>query len=62
MSKQLETRSFASLDTDVKASTLAFLANELISSRPIVGEIERHLEALATLRREKWMVEGKIRQ
>jgi len=62
ISKQLETRPFSSLDADRKTQVLAFLTNELISSRSIVTEIERHLEALATLRRDKWIVEGRIRQ
>merc|ERR1739838_277767 len=62
ISKRLEGRPFSSLDPDSKTQVLAFLTDELISSRSIVGGIERHLEALAVLRREKWVVEGNIRQ
>nr|CAB3225109.1 bromodomain adjacent to zinc finger domain protein 2B [Phallusia mammillata] len=58
----LETRPFPSLSGDQKAEILAFLVNELVCSQPVCADIDRHLEKLASLRRDKWVVEGKIRQ
>ncbi|XP_076825908.1 bromodomain adjacent to zinc finger domain protein 2B-like isoform X3 [Clavelina lepadiformis] len=58
----LETEPFPSLTPDQKADILGFLVNELICSQPVCTEIDKHLDNLATLRRDKWIVEGKIRQ
>ncbi|XP_018668489.2 bromodomain adjacent to zinc finger domain protein 2A isoform X1 [Ciona intestinalis] len=61
-SKILDTVPFLALKAEQKAEILAYLVNELVCSRPVCAEIEKHLENLATLRRDKWIVEGKIRQ
>uniref|UniRef100_H2YDM0 DDT domain-containing protein n=1 Tax=Ciona savignyi TaxID=51511 RepID=H2YDM0_CIOSA len=47
----LETEPFLALKSSEKAGVLAFLVNELVCSRPVCSEIEKHLENLATLRR-----------
>lgn len=54
--------SFLSLSADEKATSLAFLVNELVCSRPICMEIEKNLDTIATLKRDKWIVEGQMRQ
>ena len=58
----LETEPFPALNPDQKAGVLASMVNELVCSKPVCDEIDNHLENLATLRRDKWIVEGKIRQ
>ena len=50
------------MNADNKAVTLAFLVDELVSSTPIIRKIDHSLTGLANLRRDKWVVEGKIRQ
>ena len=41
---------------------LAFLCNELNCSKNITSEIERSLDHMGDIRRDKWMVEGKLRR
>ncbi|XP_039266509.2 uncharacterized protein LOC120341956 isoform X1 [Styela clava] len=62
IAQRLETVPFLSLTTDEKAQCLAFLVNELVCSRPICMEIEKNIDNLSTLRRDKWIVEGQMRQ
>ena len=45
-----------------KAAIIGFLVNELVGSKRISGEVDRKLEAMNTLRRDKWIVEGKLRK
>ncbi|XP_077184711.1 bromodomain adjacent to zinc finger domain protein 2A isoform X2 [Paroedura picta] len=58
----LRTKPFQALPPDRKASVLAFLVNELNSSALIINEIDKTLENMSTHRRNKWMIEGKVRR
>ncbi|XP_078334663.1 bromodomain adjacent to zinc finger domain protein 2B-like isoform X10 [Crassostrea virginica] len=62
MSDWLSSKPLESLTTPQKASILAFLVNELTCGRHIVSEIERQLEHMGEIRRDKWVVEGKLRR
>ncbi|PFX32428.1 bromodomain adjacent to zinc finger domain protein 2B-like isoform X3 [Stylophora pistillata] len=53
---------FQALTTSDKAGVLAYLCNELLCSRNICKEIESSIEHMSNLRRDKWVVEGKIRK
>ena len=41
---------------------LAFLCNELNSGRTINNEVENCLDRIADLRRDKWVIERKLRR
>uniref|UniRef100_A0A8C1X5M3 Bromodomain adjacent to zinc finger domain, 2A n=1 Tax=Cyprinus carpio TaxID=7962 RepID=A0A8C1X5M3_CYPCA len=58
----LRTKSFQTLKPDVKASILAFLVEELNASNIITREIDNTLENMATYRKNKWIIEGKLRK
>ncbi|KAL1249662.1 hypothetical protein QQF64_020667, partial [Cirrhinus molitorella] len=58
----LRTMSFQTLKPDVKASILAFLVEELNASNIITREIDNTLENMATYRKNKWIIEGKLRK
>ena len=45
-----------------KAAILAFLCNELLTSKAVSTEIEGHLETVQNLRRDKWVAESKMRK
>ncbi|XP_076455767.1 bromodomain adjacent to zinc finger domain protein 2B-like [Babylonia areolata] len=62
MSQWLEEIPLEALNATKKAAIIAFLCNELLSSKRLSGEIERTLESINTLRRDKWIVEGKLRK
>ncbi|KAK6180630.1 hypothetical protein SNE40_008641 [Patella caerulea] len=46
----------------LKARILGFLCDELVSSRNITSEIERNIDAINNMRRDKWIIEGKLRK
>ncbi|XP_029202524.2 bromodomain adjacent to zinc finger domain protein 2B-like isoform X4 [Acropora millepora] len=53
---------FQALTMAAKAGVLGYLCNELLCSRTICKEIENSIEHMSNLRRDKWVVEGKIRK
>ncbi|XP_067020719.1 bromodomain adjacent to zinc finger domain protein 2B-like isoform X4 [Acropora muricata] len=53
---------FQALTMSAKAGVLGYLCNELLCSRTICKEIENSIEHMSNLRRDKWVVEGKIRK
>lgn len=54
---------FTDLSADQQASLLAFVCDELVgSSRLISTEVDRTIELQAALKREKWILESKIRR
>nr|XP_020640364.1 bromodomain adjacent to zinc finger domain protein 2A isoform X2 [Pogona vitticeps]XP_020640371.1 bromodomain adjacent to zinc finger domain protein 2A isoform X2 [Pogona vitticeps]XP_020640380.1 bromodomain adjacent to zinc finger domain protein 2A isoform X2 [Pogona vitticeps]XP_020640391.1 bromodomain adjacent to zinc finger domain protein 2A isoform X2 [Pogona vitticeps]XP_020640399.1 bromodomain adjacent to zinc finger domain protein 2A isoform X2 [Pogona vitticeps]XP_020640404.1 bromo len=59
---QLRTKPFQALPPDKKAALLAFLVNELNSSALIINEIDKTLENMSNHRRNKWIIEGKLRR
>ncbi|XP_066526414.1 bromodomain adjacent to zinc finger domain protein 2A isoform X2 [Hoplias malabaricus] len=58
----LRTKSFQTLCPDVKASILAFLVEELNASNIVIRDIDNTLENMATYRKNKWIIEGKLRK
>ncbi|XP_062975915.1 bromodomain adjacent to zinc finger domain protein 2A isoform X1 [Elgaria multicarinata webbii] len=58
----LRTKPFQALSPDRKAAVLAFLVNELNSSALIINEIDKTLENMSNHRRNKWIIEGKLRR
>ncbi|XP_054253051.1 bromodomain adjacent to zinc finger domain protein 2A [Indicator indicator] len=58
----LRTKPFQALPPEQKASILAFLVNELNSSALIINEIDKTLESMSSYRKNKWIIEGRLRR
>ncbi|XP_056653815.1 bromodomain adjacent to zinc finger domain protein 2A isoform X3 [Monodelphis domestica] len=58
----LRTQPFQAQLPQHKASVLAFLVHELNGSGSIVEEIDKTLESMSSYRRNKWVVEGRLRR
>ncbi|XP_069735525.1 bromodomain adjacent to zinc finger domain protein 2A-like [Phaenicophaeus curvirostris] len=58
----LRTKPFQALPPEQKAAILAFLVNELNSSGLIISEIDKTLENMSNYRRNKWIIEGRLRR
>ncbi|XP_051479870.1 bromodomain adjacent to zinc finger domain protein 2B isoform X12 [Apus apus] len=62
LTESLRTKAFQAHTPAQKASVLAFLVNELACSKSVVSEIDKNIDYMSNLRRDKWMVEGKLRK
>uniref|UniRef100_A0A8C3K5M0 Bromodomain adjacent to zinc finger domain protein 2B n=1 Tax=Calidris pygmaea TaxID=425635 RepID=A0A8C3K5M0_9CHAR len=62
LTESLKTKAFQAHTPGQKASVLAFLVNELACSKSVVSEIDKNIDYMSNLRRDKWMVEGKLRK
>uniref|UniRef100_A0A8C5TIH5 Bromodomain adjacent to zinc finger domain 2A n=1 Tax=Malurus cyaneus samueli TaxID=2593467 RepID=A0A8C5TIH5_9PASS len=58
----LRTKPFQALPPERKAAILVFLVNELNSSALIVSEIDKTLENMSNYRKNKWIIEGRLRR
>ncbi|XP_041860013.1 bromodomain adjacent to zinc finger domain protein 2A isoform X2 [Melanotaenia boesemani] len=58
----LRTKTFHALPPDTKAAILGFLVEELNSSNVVTSDIDNTLENMATYRKNKWIIEGKLRK
>ncbi|KAK2897414.1 bromodomain adjacent to zinc finger domain protein 2A isoform X2 [Channa argus] len=58
----LRTKPFHALPPDTKAAILGFLVEELNSSNIVISDIDNTLENMATFRKNKWIIEGKLRK
>ncbi|KAM9709130.1 bromodomain adjacent to zinc finger domain protein 2B isoform 2-T5 [Menidia menidia] len=58
----LKTKAFQAHSPSQKASMLAFLVNELCCSKAVISEIDKNIDCMTNLRKDKWMVEGKLRK
>ncbi|XP_075055611.1 bromodomain adjacent to zinc finger domain protein 2A isoform X2 [Mixophyes fleayi] len=58
----LRTCPFHAHPPHTKAAGLAFLINELNASTLIISEIDKTLENMSNYRKNKWIIEGKIRR
>uniref|UniRef100_A0A4W6ET75 Bromodomain adjacent to zinc finger domain, 2A n=1 Tax=Lates calcarifer TaxID=8187 RepID=A0A4W6ET75_LATCA len=58
----LRTKTFHALPPDTKAAILGFLVEELNSSNIVTSDIDNTLENMATYRKNKWIIEGKLRK
>ncbi|XP_059560296.1 bromodomain adjacent to zinc finger domain protein 2B isoform X4 [Myotis daubentonii] len=62
LTESLKTKAFQAHTPAQKASALAFLINELACSKSVVSEIDKNIDYMSNLRKDKWMVEGKLRK
>nr|XP_056717575.1 bromodomain adjacent to zinc finger domain protein 2B isoform X9 [Euleptes europaea] len=62
LTESLKTKAFQAHLPAQKASVLAFLVNELACSKSVISEIDKNIDYMSNLRRDKWMVEGKLRK
>ncbi|XP_044143230.1 bromodomain adjacent to zinc finger domain protein 2A isoform X3 [Bufo gargarizans] len=60
--ESLRTHPFQAHPPHIKAAVLAFLINELNASTLIISEIDKTLENMSNYRKNKWIIEGKIRR
>ncbi|KAL0963782.1 hypothetical protein UPYG_G00313520 [Umbra pygmaea] len=58
----LKTKAFQAHTPSQKASVLAFLVNELSCSKSVVNEIDKNIDHMTNLRRDKWVIEGTLRK
>uniref|UniRef100_A0A8D3C8V6 Bromodomain adjacent to zinc finger domain, 2A n=1 Tax=Scophthalmus maximus TaxID=52904 RepID=A0A8D3C8V6_SCOMX len=58
----LRTKTFHALPPDTKASILGFLVDALNGSNVVTSDIDNTLENIATYRKNKWIIEGKLRK
>ncbi|XP_035186831.1 bromodomain adjacent to zinc finger domain protein 2B isoform X10 [Oxyura jamaicensis] len=62
LTESLKTKAFQAHTPAQKSAVLAFLVNELACSKSVVSEIDKNIDYMSNLRRDKWMVEGKLRK
>ncbi|KAK9720736.1 Methyl-CpG binding domain [Popillia japonica] len=62
MSDLLKDKPFLSLSPVDKASILAFICNELLQNKAVIRQIEGSLETVAHCKKEKWLLDAKVRK
>ncbi|XP_071554104.1 bromodomain adjacent to zinc finger domain protein 2B-like isoform X8 [Temnothorax nylanderi] len=62
MSERLRDKPFLALNPTHKAQILAFLCNELLQNKAVIRQIEGSLETVAQLRKERFVLDTKIRK
>lgn len=62
MSDMLKDKPFLSLSPTDKAAILAFICNELLQNKAVIRQIEGSLETVAHCKKEKWVLDAKIRK
>ncbi|KAF8781842.1 Bromodomain adjacent to zinc finger domain like protein [Argiope bruennichi] len=62
MLEWLQTKPFLSLNATQKAEVIAFLCDELLTSRLLTRQIDSNIENVNVLRKDKWLVEGDLRR
>uniref|UniRef100_A0A8B9JD06 Bromodomain adjacent to zinc finger domain 2B n=1 Tax=Astyanax mexicanus TaxID=7994 RepID=A0A8B9JD06_ASTMX len=60
--ESLKTKAFQAHTPTQKASILAFLVNELACSKSVVTEIDKNIDHMTNLRRDKLVIEGSLRK
>ncbi|KAM4702042.1 bromodomain adjacent to zinc finger domain protein 2A [Discoglossus pictus] len=60
--ESLRSHPFQAHTPQTKAAVLSFLVNELNASNLIINEIDKTLENMSNYRKNKWIIEGKIRR
>ncbi|XP_076596544.1 bromodomain adjacent to zinc finger domain protein 2A isoform X2 [Chaetodon auriga] len=58
----MRTKTFHTLPPDTKAAILGFLVEELNSSNIVTSDIDNTMENMTTYRKNKWIIEGKLRK
>ncbi|KZC10878.1 Bromodomain adjacent to zinc finger domain protein 2B [Dufourea novaeangliae] len=62
MSERLRDKPFLALNPTHKSQMLAFLCNELLQNKAVIRQIEGSLETVAQLRKERFVLDTKIRK
>lgn len=62
LSECLKDQPYVSLNPSVKAQILALLCNDLLMNKAVVKKIDGSLESVAQLKRERYLLENKIRK
>ncbi|XP_043499338.1 bromodomain adjacent to zinc finger domain protein 2B-like isoform X8 [Polistes fuscatus] len=62
LSERLRDKPFLALNPTHKAQTLAFLCNELLQNKAVIRQIEGSLETVAQLKKERFVLDTKIRK
>ncbi|KFM75592.1 Bromodomain adjacent to zinc finger domain protein 2B, partial [Stegodyphus mimosarum] len=62
MLEWLQSKPFLSLNATQKAEIIAFLCDELLTSRLLTRQIDSNIENVNVLRKDKWLVEGDLRR
>nr|DBA32883.1 TPA: hypothetical protein GDO54_000636 [Pyxicephalus adspersus] len=60
--ESLRTHPFQAHPPHIKAAVIAFIINELNGSARIISEIDKTLENMSHYRKNKWIIEGKLRR
>ncbi|KAM9321195.1 bromodomain adjacent to zinc finger domain protein 2A [Gastrophryne carolinensis] len=60
--ESLRAHPFQAHPPHIKAAVLGFIVNELNGSTRIISEIDKTLENLSNYRKNKWVIEGKLRR
>ncbi|XP_034051202.1 bromodomain adjacent to zinc finger domain protein 2B isoform X3 [Thalassophryne amazonica] len=58
----LKTKAFQAHTPEQKASILGFLGNELSCSKAVISEIDKSLDQMANMRKDKIILEGKLKK
>lgn len=62
MSDMLKDKPFMALAPSDKAAILAFICNELLQNKAVIRQIEGSLETVSHHKKEKWLLDAKIRK
>ncbi|XP_025834875.1 uncharacterized protein LOC108740196 isoform X2 [Agrilus planipennis] len=62
MSDLLKDKPFLALSPTNKAAILAYLCNELLQNKAVIRQIEGSLDSVVQLKKEKWILDTKIRK
>lgn len=62
ISEELQIKPFDSLSVGQRAHAIAWLCDELVTSKAVTEEIDSNMEDISGLKRDKWELEGKIRE
>lgn len=62
LSNMLKDKPFMALSPTRKSEILAYICNELLQNKAVIRQIECSLEQVAQLKKEKWLLDNKIRK
>lgn len=62
MSEKLRDKPFLAINPTEKAQMLAFLCNELLQNKAVIKQIEGSLETLAQMKKDRFVLDTKIRK
>lgn len=62
LSDLLKDKPYMSLSPTLKAEILAFICNELLQNKAVIRQIESSLETVTQQKKEKWLLDMKIRK